>query len=85
MRHDDQPTALPTGHDELEDHDKGLSHDLPTLVSRRRALGILGGLGLAATVAGCSGDDATTTGSSGGSSASAAAPPDGGPPAGGPV
>ena len=50
-----------TGHDEREDHDKGLSHDLPTLVSRRRALGILGGLGLAATVAGCSGDDDATT------------------------
>ena len=48
-----------TGHDEREDHDKGLSHDLPTLVSRRRALGSLGGLGLAATVAGCSGDDST--------------------------
>ena len=67
MHHDDHRTALPTGHDELEDHDKGLSHDLPTLVSRRRALGILGGLGLAATVAGCSGDDATTSGSSSGS------------------
>ena len=59
----------PAGPDELEDHDKGLSHDLPTLVSRRRALGILGGLGLAATVTGCSSDDATT-GSSGGSSSS---------------
>ena len=56
----------------LEDHDKGLSHDLPTLVSRRRALGILGGLGLAATVASCSSDDAPSTGSSGGGSSSSA-------------
>ena len=25
--------------DELHDHDRGLSHDLPTLLNRRRALG----------------------------------------------
>lgn len=50
-------------HDGLDDHDKGLSHDLPTLVSRRRALGIIGGLGLAASVAACSSDDAATVGS----------------------
>jgi hypothetical protein len=35
-------------HEELHDHDRGLSHDLPTLVSRRRALTLLGGAGLAA-------------------------------------
>jgi protocatechuate 3,4-dioxygenase beta subunit len=63
---------------ELEDHDRGLSHDLPTLLSRRRALTLLGGAGLAAALAGCGitgGDDAATgtaagSGSSGGSSGS---------------
>jgi len=38
---------------ELHDHDRGLSHDLPTLLSRRRALTLLGGAGLAAALAGC--------------------------------
>ena len=83
MRDHDLLSDVPD-HDELEDHDKGLSHDLPALVSRRRALGILGGLGLAASVAACSSDDATTSGPSSGTSSSAAAPPGGGPPAGGP-
>ena len=47
------------GHDrqredhELEDHDRGLSHDLPTLLNRRRALTIFGGAGLAAALAAC--------------------------------
>jgi hypothetical protein len=45
-------------HDDLHDHqveahDLGLSHDLPTLLSRRRALALLGGAGLAAALAGC--------------------------------
>jgi len=39
--------------EELHDHDRGLSHDLPTLLSRRRALTLFGGAGLAATLAGC--------------------------------
>jgi hypothetical protein len=55
---------------ELEDHDRGLSHDLPTLLSRRRALTLLGGAGLAAALAGCgigNGDDV------GGSTGTAAA------------
>lgn len=38
---------------QLHDHDRGLSHDLPTLLSRRRALTLLGGAGLAAALAGC--------------------------------
>ena len=37
---------------ELHDHDRGLSHDLPTLLSRR-ALMLFGGAGLAAALAGC--------------------------------
>jgi protocatechuate 3,4-dioxygenase beta subunit len=51
--------------DEPEEHDRGLSHDLPTLLSRRRALALLGGAGLAAALAGCGigGGDATGTSS----------------------
>ena len=52
--------------DELEEHDRGLSHDLPTLLSRRRALALLGGAGLAAALAGCGitggGDDSGSAG-----------------------
>lgn len=44
--------------EQIEDHDRGLSHDLPTLLSRRRMLGIFGG-GLAAVVAGCSSTNPT--------------------------
>lgn len=38
------------------EHDLGLSHDLPTLLTRRQALGLLGTAGLA-TLAACSGRD----------------------------
>ena len=48
---------------DIEDHDRGLSHDLPTLLNRRRALGLLTGAGLAAALAACS-SDAGDTGSS---------------------
>lgn len=47
-------------HDEIEDHDRGLSHDLPALLNRRRALGIFGGAGLAVTLAAC-GDSGTAS------------------------
>ena len=53
---------------ELHDHDRGLSHDLPTLLSRRRALTLLGGAGLAAALAGCG---VTSTSDSAGGSATA--------------
>ncbi len=43
-------------HDELEDHDLGLSHDLPTLWDRRRLLGLFGGAGAAVALAACSSD-----------------------------
>jgi protocatechuate 3,4-dioxygenase beta subunit len=65
MRHD---------HDEEPDeHDRGLSHDLPTLLSRRRALGLLGGTGLAVVLAGCgvTGNDDGDAGGSAGASTSA--------------
>jgi len=56
---------------ELHDHDRGLSHDLPTLLSRRRALTLLGGAGLAAALAGC--DVTSTSDSSGGSTTTSSA------------
>ena len=38
---------------EIEDHDRGLSHDLPIVLSRRRTLSVVGGAGLVAALAGC--------------------------------
>jgi protocatechuate 3,4-dioxygenase beta subunit len=48
--------------DHVEDHDLGLAHDLPRLISRRRVLMVLG-TGVGAVLAGCgsSGNRATTT------------------------
>jgi protocatechuate 3,4-dioxygenase beta subunit len=57
--------------DELEDHDRGLSHDLPVLINRRMALGLFGGAGLAAALAACS-SGGTTSAATAGSSTSAA-------------
>jgi protocatechuate 3,4-dioxygenase beta subunit len=56
-----------------DEHDLGLGHDLPTLLNRRRALGLLSGAGLAAALAACGGDKnpASTNRASG-------APPSGG-------
>lgn len=67
-------------HEELDDHDLGLQHDLPTIAARERSwgrralLGLVGGVGVAA-VAGC----ATDNGTSGAGSTTPAAPPSGGP------
>ena len=52
-------------HDELEDHDLGLSHDLPKIVERQRLarrgmLAIFGGVGVAA-LAGCAADSSSST------------------------
>jgi protocatechuate 3,4-dioxygenase beta subunit len=46
----------------LEDHDRGLSHDLPRILGRRGVLGIMGGVGAVALV-GCADDSGTTTSS----------------------
>ena len=46
-------------HDGPHEHDLGLSHDLPALLNRRRALGLLTGAGLAAALAACSGSDSS--------------------------
>jgi protocatechuate 3,4-dioxygenase beta subunit len=62
---DDPREQQMTHADEVHEHDRGLSHDLPTLLSRRRALAVLGGAGMAALAA-CS------TGSGTGSAASTA-------------
>ncbi|KRC66443.1 hypothetical protein ASE12_17720 [Aeromicrobium sp. Root236] len=64
-------------HDGPHEHDLGLSHDLPTLLNRRRALGLLTGAGLAAALAACSGSDSSgspvaTTSSPSGSSTTGA-------------
>ena len=84
--HDPFPRAA--SHGELEDHDLGLSHDLPRIVERNRVgrrgmLGLFGGLGVAA-LAGCASSDDTSTGTSATSSAAPGGPgPGGAPPDGG--
>jgi protocatechuate 3,4-dioxygenase beta subunit len=72
MTQQQTPSALSTEWvdehgNEIEDHDRGLVFDLRTLLDRRRALTIFGGLGVASALAACSG--ATT---SGGTSSTAA-------------
>ena len=59
-------------HEELHDHDRGLSHDLPTLLNRRRMLALLGGGAGALALAACA-TDAATSGSTTASSATTAA------------
>jgi protocatechuate 3,4-dioxygenase beta subunit len=66
----------PGEHEEPEPHDLGLSHDLPTLLNRRHAIGLLTAGGLVAALAACS----PTTGASDSSSTGA---PTGGPGGGG--
>lgn len=44
-----------------QEHDLGLSHDLPTLLHRRRALGLMSATGLAAALAACSAGSSDTT------------------------
>jgi protocatechuate 3,4-dioxygenase beta subunit len=46
---------------ELHDHDRGLSYDLPRLLSRRRALTLFGGAGLVAVTAACAGESSPST------------------------
>ena len=78
-------------HEELEDHDLGLSHDLPKIVERQRAaqqqsqrlgrrglLGIFGGLGAVAVV-GCASDGSTSSTSTASDTSTAAGRPSGGP------
>ena len=68
--------------EETEEHDLGLSHDLPRIMARRGLLGLLGGVGAAAALSACGSDD-TSSASSGSTSSSGTTqggPPDGAPP-----
>lgn len=56
---------------EIEDHDRGLVFDLRTLVDRRRALALFGGLGVAGALAAC-GTGSTPAASGAGASSSSA-------------
>ena len=59
---------------EIEDHDRGLRFDLQTLLDRRRALTLLGGLGVAGALAACgSPTDGAGSGVTGASAASGSA------------
>ncbi len=60
---------------EIEDHDRGLSFDLPRLLSRRRALGVMSGSIVAAALAAC-GSSPTSNGSAATTSDSSAEIPD---------
>ena len=62
------------GHDDRRrDHDRGLSHDLPTLLNRRRALSLLVGTGLVALTGCTKGSNTSATGASSAATSSAAA------------
>ncbi len=64
-------------HDHDDDHDRGLAFDVSTLMSRRRALTLFGGVGLAA-LTGCAGAknvaSGTTSSTTAGTTSSSAAP-----------
>ncbi|MBJ7528748.1 MAG: intradiol ring-cleavage dioxygenase [Nocardioides sp.] len=82
QRHDDHQDHHHDHHGELEDHDLGLSHDLPRIVERnrlgrRRFLAAVGGVGAATALAACSADADST--SSAGSGTAGGTPPEGGP------
>lgn len=69
--------------EETEEHDLGLSHDLPKIMARRGLLGLLGGVGAAAALTACGSDD-TTSATSGSSDSSSSGTTQGGPPNGSP-
>jgi protocatechuate 3,4-dioxygenase beta subunit len=56
---------MPMSAEEIHDHDRGLSHDLPKILeqgmARRRLFGVLGGVTAAAVVAACADDDSTAS------------------------
>src|SRR4051812_1784879 len=60
--------------DEVHEHDLGLSHDLPTLLTRRRALGGLVGAAGLAFLAACGSDDAPTVTTASTEASTAASP-----------
>lgn len=60
-------------HPDTADHDGGLAVDLPRIIGRRRALGVLGGLGLGAVLAACGADSTPSANATTSSSTTAAA------------
>jgi protocatechuate 3,4-dioxygenase beta subunit len=74
-----RPSTQPDEHEAPEAHDLGLSHDLPALLNRRHAIGLLSVGGLAAALAACSAGTGTTTPTG----APSGAPPSGAPGGGG--
>jgi protocatechuate 3,4-dioxygenase beta subunit len=66
-RRDQSPTSTRQWVDEhdneIDETDRGLVYDLRTLVDRRRALGLFGGIGAAALLAACGGSDSSGQGS----------------------
>jgi protocatechuate 3,4-dioxygenase beta subunit len=56
---------MPMSAEEIHDHDRGLSRDLPKILeqgmARRRLFGVLGGVTAAAVVAACANDDPTSS------------------------
>jgi protocatechuate 3,4-dioxygenase beta subunit len=65
-------------HDGPEEHDLGLSHDLPKILGRRGLLSVLGGVGVVA-LAGCATEDSSSSSTTGAGNR----PPSGGGPGGG--
>lgn len=67
------PRWIDADGNEIDEDHRGLVYDIRTLVDRRRALGIFGGIGLTSLLAACSGPAASspspTTGTSSGASA----------------
>ncbi|KRA29446.1 MULTISPECIES: dioxygenase family protein [unclassified Nocardioides] len=63
--------------DDIEDHDLGLSHDLPRIMARRGLLGLLGGVGAAAALTACGSDAGTADSAASTTSAATAASTDG--------
>jgi len=53
--------------DEIDEEDRGLVYDIRTMVDRRRALGLFGGVALTALLAACSTDGSVTSSASSGS------------------
>jgi protocatechuate 3,4-dioxygenase beta subunit len=73
-QHDDLAEPATHEHDEEHEHDLGLSHDLPTIMNRRRLLTFLGGAGAAAALAACGSSDSDSDASTSSSSTAAAGP-----------